>query len=85
MPEIWIPLLGAAVLQINQMDKSVSDWAVKHTAVYGSQANAHQASDDLMIISNVAYWLIVAVTPSGHFSQDWLWAKKRDYSWSWGK
>src|SRR5690348_15982674 len=61
-PTVWAPLAGAALLQIDNADHRVSNWAVDHTPVYGSNANASRASDDLQIIAGVgllASWLAI--------------------------
>ena len=39
-PWVWIPLAGAAGLQIDNWDRDVSDWARRETPLYGSRQNA---------------------------------------------
>ncbi len=39
-PQMWIPAVGAGALQIGNMDEEISDWAVRHTPVFGSPGSA---------------------------------------------
>ena len=76
-PKVWGPVLGAVILQIDRMDKKVSNWAVQHTPVFGSQAHAHHASSTLITVSNIAYWMSVLATPSGEHPKEWLVSKSK--------
>jgi hypothetical protein len=61
-PSVWAPLAGAALLQIDNADHRLSNWAVDHTPVYGSNSNASRASDDLQVLAGVgllASWLAI--------------------------
>ena len=64
-PRVWIPAVGAGVLQIDNMDEKISDWAVEHTPVFGSPRNADDWSDGLRAASILAYHASVLATRSG--------------------
>lgn len=64
-PRVWIPAVGAGVLQVGNMDEEISDWAVEHTPVFGSPRSADDWSDGLRVASIVAYHASVLATPSG--------------------
>jgi membrane-associated phospholipid phosphatase len=70
-PWVWAPLVGAAVLQIDDWDRRVSNWARKQTPVFGSQANADDWSDGLLTASAVAHYATLFATPSGTEARDW--------------
>jgi len=76
-PYTWAPLAGAAILQINDWDSELADWASENTPVFGSQQSARDASGVLKDISAAA-WLVTALaTPSGDSSGEWLAAKSK--------
>jgi len=64
-PRVWIPAVGAAVLQIDDMDERISDWAVEHTPVFGSPQNADDWSEGLRTASILAYHASVLAMPAG--------------------
>ena len=76
-PWVWAPLAGAAVMQIDNWDHRVSNWAVDNTPVFGSVQNAHDWSDYLQDAAGVAYLASLAATPSGDYGSDWWDAKLR--------
>jgi hypothetical protein len=78
-PWVWAPLLGAGLLQIDDWDRAVSDWAREETPVFGSQQSAEDWSDDLKSASTVAFHGSVLATPSGADPSDWLLNKARAY------
>jgi hypothetical protein len=78
-PWVWAPLLGAGLLQIEDWDRDVSDWARETTPVFGSQQAAEDWSDDLKSASGIAFHASVLVTPSGPDPGDWLLNKARGY------
>ena len=57
-PRTWVPLAGAAVLSIGDLDQSVSDWAADERPLFGSSAEG--VSDDLRNIA-VAGALVTAL------------------------
>ena len=76
-PGFWLPLAGAAVLQIDNWDHRVSSWARRETPIFGSQQNASEWSDRLRSASGYAYFATVAVTPGGEEPGPWLLDKAR--------
>lgn len=79
-PLVWGPLLGAAMLQVDDWDKRISDWASDHTPVFGSQQSAKDWSSDLRTASKVAYHVTTLATPSGETPGDWLINKAKGYA-----
>ncbi|HSD53457.1 MAG TPA: phosphatase PAP2 family protein [Burkholderiales bacterium] len=76
-PYVWAPLAGAAVVQIDDWDERISDWAREHTPVFGSQADAERWSDDLRDASVLAHWATILATPGGDDPGQWLVAKAK--------
>lgn len=76
-PWVWAPALGAAVFQIDDWDRRVSDWARDETPVFGSQHQAEQWSDDLRTASVVAHYATMIATPGGDDPQRWLISKAK--------
>ena len=76
---VWAPLLGAGLLQIEDWDRKVSDWAREETPVFGSQQSAEDWSDDLKSASGIAFHASILATPSGPDPADWLLNKARGY------
>jgi len=68
----WLPLAGAAVLQIDGWDRKVSNWARRRTPIFGSQRNAADWSDRLRSASSYAYFATLVATPSGPDASTWL-------------
>ncbi len=64
-PRVWIPVVGAGVLQIGDMDEEIAEWAVEHTPVFGSPRSADDWSDGLRVASALAYHASVLAAPSG--------------------
>lgn len=71
-PWVWAPLLGAGVLQIDNWDHRISDWARTETPLFGSTDDAARWSDDLRTTAHVAFLTSVAFTPSGDAAPDWF-------------
>ncbi len=78
-PRVWIPAVGAGVLQIDDMDEQISEWAVDHTPVFGSPRNADDWSDGLRVASALAYHASVLATPSGEDRASWFGNKAKGY------
>lgn len=76
-PWVWGPLVGAAVFQIDDWDRRVSDWARDDTPIFGSTEDARQWSDDLREASEWANYLTIVATPGGSDAGDWMIAKAR--------
>lgn len=71
-PWVWGPLVGAALFQIDNWDREVSDWAREDTPVFGSQKSAEQWSDDLRQASVHVHHATLLLTPSGADWREWL-------------
>jgi len=52
-PDTWAPTAAAAAIAVGGYDKEIADWAVRTTPVFGSQEAAKEASDYLLLASNV--------------------------------
>ncbi len=65
-PKTWSPALGAAVFSIGDLDEEVSEWAVDHQPLFGS--DAEDWSDDLRTTTTVA-WVATAFAASS--GGDW--------------
>jgi len=61
----WIPLAGAAVVSIDDWDQHLSDWAVESTPVFGSNAHALEASDNLKTATTFAMVGTALAVPNG--------------------
>jgi hypothetical protein len=74
-PFTWAPAVGAAALQIGEVDNDIADWANEETPVFGSRETASDASDWLRAASLAAYvgTGLGAPAPSG----GWLSAKAK--------
>jgi hypothetical protein len=79
-PETWVPVAGALVLQIDNMDQRISDWASEKHPLFGSGKNAGHISDYLEAGSGLVYLTTVLATPSGDDASDWLTNKARGLS-----
>ena len=76
-PWVWAPLAGAAVLQIDDLDRRTADWAREHTPVFGSQRSAEEWSDDLRAASVLAHYATIVATPGGDEFGEWVANKAR--------
>jgi hypothetical protein len=76
-PWVWIPLAGAAGLQIDNWDRDVSDWARRETPLYGSKVNAESWSDDLRDVALLAEATTVMLAPSSDDTGHWAANKAR--------
>lgn len=65
-PWTWAPLAGAGVIALSDSDERISDWASEETPVYGSNADALEASSDFRQAANTGGWLaLAAARPRG--------------------
>lgn len=71
----WAPLAGAAVMQIDNWDRPLSEWAVDHTPVYDSVQTADDWSNDLEGTAGLLYIGSVFAAPSGDYGSAWWDAK----------
>jgi hypothetical protein len=74
-PETWAPVAAALVLQIDDWDEEISEWASDNTPLFGSQEDAEQASDYLREATGAAYLITALATPSGEDPKQWSVAK----------
>lgn len=70
-PETWIPAAGALVLQVDDMDTEISEWATDAMPVFGSADDAGRASDRLSQFGHGLYLLTALSTPSGDEGTVW--------------
>lgn len=71
-PWVWVPVAGALAFQIDRFDRRTSDWARKHTPVFGSAENAVRWSDDLRAACGFMMIGTLIATPSGTASGEQL-------------
>lgn len=71
-PFTWLPITGAAILQINNWDHKISTWASDKTPIFGSQENALNWSDYLLYTSGAVYGTTALLAPSGDQAGQWL-------------
>ena len=74
-PETWGPVAAALVLQIDDMDEHISDWASDNTPIFGSQKNADRWSSYLRNASGATYLMTTLLTPGGEDPLEWTTAK----------
>jgi hypothetical protein len=60
-----VPLAGAAVFAIDDFDEKVSDWAVEHNPIFGTEDTAADTSTTLKRILRVEAYTTAVLTPSG--------------------
>ena len=61
-PRTWVPLAGAAVLSVGDLDDSVSEWAADERPLFGS--NAAGVSDDLRDIAFAGFLVTALAVPT---------------------
>jgi len=69
--ETWAPAAAALVLQIDDWDEEISEWAVDNTPIFGSPQDAEDASDYLRDATGVTYLITALATPSGEDPKPW--------------
>lgn len=78
-PHVWAPVGSALLLQVDHADERLSDWAIDHTPIYGSNVDAADASDSVRKLSIIAFRASVLATPSGNEPVDWTLSKAKGY------
>jgi hypothetical protein len=73
--ETLAPLAGALVFAIDDFDERASDWAVKHTPVFGSGGDARDASDGLKAALEAEAVITALAAPSGDVPEQWTVSK----------
>jgi membrane-associated phospholipid phosphatase len=71
-PWVWVPLLAAAALQIDDLDRRASDWARDHTPVFDSADDARDWSDRLRSTSTGVWLVTLVATPGGDEPGEWF-------------
>lgn len=78
-PYTWVPVAGAAIVQIDNWDHKISKWASDKTPIFGSQANANNWSDYLMYTSGALYVTTALLTPSEDQAGEWVTDKMKGF------
>lgn len=71
-PNIWAPLLTAALLQVDDLDHKISDRLREDTPLFGSTQYASEASDNFRDLTEVAYISTALLTPGPPATGDWI-------------
>ncbi|HQW07799.1 MAG TPA: phosphatase PAP2 family protein [Steroidobacteraceae bacterium] len=79
-PRVWVPLAAAALLQVDDWDREIADWAREETPLFGSVDNAARWSDNLRTASIVAFHVTALATPGGETPREWIPDKLRGYA-----
>jgi len=74
-PITWAPLLAAGLLQIENADQNLSDWAADDTPIFGSLQRADMVSTNLARASIGFYIFTALAAPSG--DEQWLESKAK--------
>lgn len=78
-PFTWVPVAGAAILQIDNWDHRVSRWASDTTPVFGSQSNADNWSNYLLYTSGALYAATALLAPSRDMAGEWVTDKMKGF------
>ncbi len=78
-PVTWGPAAGAAILQIGDWDRHLSDWASDRTPIFGSRESAGNWSYYLLDTSGALYGATALLTPSGDRAGEWVTNKIRGF------
>jgi hypothetical protein len=76
-PETWVPVATSIVLQVDDMDERISDWASDNNPIFGSRNNAGQWTEYLFGCSIASYFITAMAAPSGEEPSDWSIAKAK--------
>lgn len=79
-PRVWAPLAAAALLQVDDWDRDIADWAREETPLFGSVHDAARWSDRLRTASVIAFHASALATPSGETAGEWFPNKLRGYA-----
>ncbi len=64
-PHTWVPVVGAAVFAIGDLDEDTLEWATDHNPIFGNIDDAKDWSDDLAVVASVNWLATGVMTPSG--------------------
>lgn len=76
-PQTWGPLAAAALLQIDNADHEISDWAIEHAPIFGSPEEAEDAVGWTGQTLDTAWYASMALAPSGETAGEWTLNKLR--------
>lgn len=76
-PQTWVPLAAAALLQIDNADHELSDWAREHTPVFGSPEDAQDAQSWTGQALDDSLYATMLLPPSGDTLGAWTVNKVR--------
>jgi len=79
-PRVWLPLAGAALLQVSDWDRDIADWARRETPLFGSNERAGEWGDHLRTASVVGLHMTALATPGGDTPREWFGNKLRGYA-----
>jgi hypothetical protein len=74
-----VPLAGALVFGIDDFDERVSDWAVKHNPVFGTEDDARDASNYLRATLRIEAVITALAAPSGDVPEQWMVSKAKGF------
>ncbi len=74
-PATWVPLAGAGVFALGDLDERISDWASEHHPLFGSESGAADASNYLIGMLGAEALGTALATPSGGTPGAWALAK----------
>jgi hypothetical protein len=76
-PETWVPVAASLALQVDNIDKRISDWASDNNPVFGSRNNAGRWTEYIFASSIASYFFTAMAAPSGEEPADWSIAKAK--------
>ena len=82
-PQTLIPVAGALVFTVDDYDRKVSDWARRHTPIFGSNKTADNAYSPLRTTLEAEWYLTVVATPSGENPKDIVFSKMKGWAVGW--
>lgn len=74
---VWAPLLGATLLQANDLDRQISDRAREDTPLFGSTQGALDASEDFRRLGEVALFSTALLAPAPETVGGWTATKAK--------
>lgn len=78
-PFTWVPMAGAAIVQIDNWDHKISNWASGQTPIFGSRSNADDWSNYLLYTSGAIYGTTALLTPGRERTGEWITGKMKGF------